>query len=70
MYKANDYTYETSYSHEDGAYVARVVDFPYIATHGDSAAEAIANAEEVVAMSLADLAKRKQPAPTPRRARE
>ena len=49
---AEKYTYRVAWSEEDQAHVARCLEFPSLAAHGDSAKEALAEIETVVAASI------------------
>jgi predicted HicB family RNase H-like nuclease len=51
---------------EDGYFAARLPDFPGIVTGGNSPAEALDNAGEALAATLATMRKRQIPAPVPK----
>lgn len=49
------YHYSVAWSEEDQAYIARVAEFPLLAAHGETPAEALAEIQSVVAAVLEDL---------------
>lgn len=57
------YPITVAYSAEDACYVARISGFPFAGAHGDSPAEAAAEAQTVLEMSLESLLERDQPLP-------
>lgn len=60
-----DYTYVTSWSPDDGAYVSKAIDFPNLGGHGDTPHEAIHEAMAAVLESLHALAHDKETPPKP-----
>ena len=59
------YTYREEWSGEDRAYVARCLEFPSLAAHGATAADALTELRKVVAASLKDLEASDEPVPEP-----
>ncbi|MBI5830924.1 MAG: type II toxin-antitoxin system HicB family antitoxin [Armatimonadetes bacterium] len=49
----------------DEGFIARIPDFPRVYTNGDTPEEALANAYEAIALSLAWYVEQGQPMPTP-----
>ena len=50
---------------EHGGFYARIPDFPTIFTGGETSEEAIANAQEAIALMIEEYRERGQPAPEP-----
>lgn len=63
--KVEQYLYSVGWSEEDDAFIARVAEFPSLATHGDTQEEALREIKEVVGFVLKDLAESKEPIPEP-----
>jgi predicted HicB family RNase H-like nuclease len=59
------YLYSVGWSDDDKAFVARVAEFPSLAAHGDSQAEALAEIKSVVKFVVKDLRKNKETIPEP-----
>lgn len=59
------YLYSVGWSEEDEAFIARVVEFPSLAAHGDTQDEALREIKELVGFVLSDLAENKEPIPEP-----
>ena len=53
---AAQYTYESMWSEEDRAFIARVAEFPSLAAHGDSRGSSLRALRSVVDTVLKDLA--------------
>jgi len=62
---AEKYTYRVEWSEEDDAHIARCLEFPSMAAHGDTAASALANIVDAVDESIKWLAEERTPAPEP-----
>lgn len=62
---ASKYTYVVAWSADDEAYVARVAEFKSLAAHGDTAASALTEIQEVVKIVLIDLEENGEPIPQP-----
>lgn len=52
---ASQYTYESMWSQEDRAFVARVKEFPSLEAHGDSRGSSIRALKSVIASVVKDL---------------
>ena len=59
------YTYRIEWSEEDKCHVARCLEFPSLATHGDTVQEALKEIEYVVAETIKWLIEEKEPVPEP-----
>jgi len=59
------YTYRDEWSEEDNTHIAYCLEFPSLAAHGDSAADALANIVEVVEESVQWLTEENSPVPEP-----
>ncbi len=59
------YTYRIEWSEEDQCHVARCLEFPSLAAHGDTIEEALQEIEYVVAESVKWLEKDGEPVPEP-----
>lgn len=59
------YLYSVGWSDEDEAFIARVVEFPSLAAHGDTQEEALREIKDVVGFVIADLTENKEPIPEP-----
>jgi predicted RNase H-like HicB family nuclease len=59
------YSYSVAWSDEDRVFIARVVDFPDLATHGDTADQALAEARSLVSFMLTDMKARGERPPPP-----
>ena len=59
------YTYRVEWSEEDNIHIAYCLEFPSLAAHGDTAADALTNIVEVVDESIQWLAEEKSPIPEP-----
>jgi predicted HicB family RNase H-like nuclease len=53
--KAEQYSYLVEWSEEDKCHVARVMEFSFLSSHGDTAGEALASIQEVVEFVLDEL---------------
>jgi predicted RNase H-like HicB family nuclease len=63
--KIEQYLYSVGWSEEDATFIARVAEFPSLATHGDTQEEALKEIKDVVTFVLKDLAESKEPIPEP-----
>lgn len=54
-YQADEYQYNVAWSEEDQAFIGRVAEFPSLAVHGETLAEALQEITFVVEEALADL---------------
>lgn len=59
------YTYTVVWSEEDEAFVARVAEFPSLATHGGKSSDALREIQEVVRVVIEDLKESEEPVPAP-----
>ena len=50
--QAEKYSYRVEWSEEDGAYLARVLEFPSLAAHGSSLEKAIGELKKAVRASM------------------
>ena len=64
-YQAIHYLYSVGWSEEDQAFIARVTEFPSLATHGDTMEETLEQIKEVVTFVLKDLEKSGEEIPKP-----
>ena len=64
------YDVRVVWSDEDEAFVARVIEFPSLAAHGDTTTEAISELQEVVGAVLEELQENGEPVPEPYTTRE
>jgi len=64
-YKPDQYSYTVTWSEDDGAFVARVAEFPSLAAHGSSQQKALSEIGGVVADVLEDLAAEGELIPVP-----
>ena len=62
---ASKYTYVVAWSADDEAYVARVAEFKSLAAHGDTAADALTEIQDVVKNVLVDLEENGERIPKP-----
>ena len=62
---ASKYTYNVGWSDEDGVYVAWVEEFKFLAAHGPTRSQALAEIKSVVRLVIADLQVHGQPVPPP-----
>ena len=62
---AEQYLYSVGWSEEDEAYIARVVEFPSLAAHGETQEAALSEIKKVVRAVLKDLAASNEPIPEP-----
>jgi predicted RNase H-like HicB family nuclease len=63
--KVEQYLYSVGWSEEDEAFVARVVEFPSLAAHGETQEEALKEIKTVVEFVLKDLNESNEPIPEP-----
>lgn len=63
--QVEEYLYSVGWSDEDKAFVARVAEFPSLATHGNTQNEALSEIKSVVKFVIADLKKSKEAIPEP-----
>ena len=54
----DEYTYTVTWSKEDACYVAEVAEFQFLAAHGNTAEEALAEIKSVVKDVVAELHRR------------
>ncbi|MBP9665157.1 MAG: toxin-antitoxin system HicB family antitoxin [Pyrinomonadaceae bacterium] len=59
------YLYSVGWSEEDEAFIARVIEFPSLAAHGETQEDALREIKQVVSFVLTDLAENKEPIPEP-----
>jgi predicted HicB family RNase H-like nuclease len=64
-YRPEDYQYSVGWSEEDQSYIGRVAEFPSLAAHGDSQAQALEEINEVVRAVLEDLIEEGEAIPEP-----
>lgn len=64
-HRPEEYSYNVGWSEEDEAYVARVMEFPSLAAHGDSQENALREIRKVVDIVIKDLAVEGEPIPAP-----
>jgi predicted HicB family RNase H-like nuclease len=64
-YRAEDYYYTIARSDEDGAFIARVGEFPSLAAHGSTQREALDEIMTVVTGALEDMEESGEPLPVP-----
>ena len=55
MFNATDYTYRVWYSPEDEGYIATILEYPSLSNFGETAAEAMDGAVDLLADVLQDL---------------
>ncbi len=63
--RSEEYSYNVGWSEEDDAYVARVLEFPSLAAHGDSQENALHEIRKVVDIVIKDLTAEGEPVPVP-----
>lgn len=61
----NKYTYEVSWSDEDGVFISRCLEFPSLAAHGKTEFEALKEIVDLVDDVVADMRKNKETVPEP-----
>ena len=59
------YTFRIEWSEEDNSHIARCLEFPSLATHGDTLADALREIEFVVGETIDWLKEEGEPIPTP-----
>jgi predicted RNase H-like HicB family nuclease len=59
------YTYRIEWSEEDGCHIARCLEFPSLAAHGDSVDAALREIEFVVQETITWLREEREPVPDP-----
>ena len=59
------YTYRVEWSEEDNTHIARCLEFPSLAAHGGTVADALANIVDVVDESIKWLTEENSPIPEP-----
>jgi predicted HicB family RNase H-like nuclease len=64
-YRPEDYQYSVGWSEEDQLYIGRVAEFPSLAAHGDSQAQALEEINQVVRFVLEDLIEEGEAIPEP-----
>jgi predicted HicB family RNase H-like nuclease len=62
---ADKYTYRVEWSGEDKVHIARCLEFPSLAAHGDTAGKALSEIEKVVDESIRWLEEENEPVPEP-----
>jgi predicted RNase H-like HicB family nuclease len=70
MNLVNRFTYREEWSGEDRVYIARCLEFPSLAAHGDTPEAALAEIKKVVAAVLKDMSRNGEPIPEPLGARK
>ena len=63
--ETNRYTYRVEWSEEDNAFVARCLELPYMAAHGESATAALEEARRAVDAAVAWMREEGEPPPEP-----
>ncbi len=63
--QAEQYFYSVGWSEKDDAFVARVAEFPSLATHGETLEDAMREIKSVVEFVLNDLKESNEPIPEP-----
>jgi predicted RNase H-like HicB family nuclease len=63
--EAEKYLYSVGWSDEDDAFIARVAEFPSLATHGATPESALAEARDLVGFVLTDLRQNREMVPEP-----
>ena len=61
---ASQYTYESMWSKEDRAFIARVKEFPSLEAHGESRGSSIRALKSVIASVLKDMVENGEDVPT------
>ena len=64
-FEAEDYLYSVIWSPDDKAFIARVIEFPSLAAHGNTQEKALREIRSVVKYALEDLAENRELAPEP-----
>lgn len=64
-HSSEKYSYETSWSEQDAAFIARVQEFPSLAAHGESPEQALGELRSLVAFVLEELREEGSPIPIP-----
>lgn len=64
-YRPEDYQYSVGWSEEDRLYIGRVAEFPSLAAHGNSQAQALEEINQVVRFVLEDLIEEGEAIPEP-----
>ena len=64
-YRPEDYQYSVGWSEEDQLYIGRVAEFPSLAAHGNSLAQALEEINQVVRFVLEDLIEEGEAIPEP-----
>lgn len=65
MIDSNHYDYHVRWSAEDEVFVGRVTEFPSLAAHGDSLAEAMQEIQNAVGFVIEDLTQNNESVPEP-----
>ena len=65
MQPADEYTFLVKWSEEDDTYVARCLEFPLLATHGNTKGWALLELETVLSFCLSELKDECEKAPPP-----
>lgn len=63
--KVEQYLYSVGWSEKDEAFIARVAEFPSLATHGETQEDAMGEIKGVVGFVLNDLHENNEPVPEP-----
>ena len=63
--RSDTYTFREEWSDEDGVYIARCLELPSIAAHGDTPEAALKELRSVVAVVVEDMAKQGEKIPEP-----
>lgn len=69
-FRAEEYSYNVSWSESDGVFIGRVIEFPSLAAHGSTQEKALREIRTVVGYVLEDLTDEKEPIPAPLGKRE
>ena len=69
-FQAEEYSYNVSWSAEDGVFLGRVTEFPSLAAHGSTQEKALREIRNVVGYVLEDLAAGAEEIPVPLSRRE
>lgn len=63
--KADKYTYRVEWSEEDGSHIARCLEFPSLAAHGESVEKALKEIEVAVTETIKWMEEEHEPIPEP-----
>lgn len=63
--KADKYTYRVEWSEEDGSHIARCLEFPSLAAHGETVEKAVKEIEVAVSEAIKWMEEEHEPIPEP-----